>query len=112
MTETKLKNPKKEEFNFYDIFIKYGMHWPWFVACILLSLTLTTIWLRYQTPVYDIRAAVLIKEQDQTQNRSSNPLTAIQDMGIMSKPPIDLSLSFLYFTISSLFYDCFIAVLS
>ena len=84
MTETKLKNPKKEEFNFYDIFIKYGMHWPWFVACILLSLTLTTIWLRYQTPVYDIRAAVLIKEQDQTQNRSSNPLTAIQDMGIMS----------------------------
>ena len=35
-----------------------------------------------------------------------------KDMGIMSKLPINLSLSFLYFTISSLFYDCFIVVLS
>lgn len=76
------QNPEEENFNLYEILFKYLIYWPWFIASILICLIGTFIYLRYQTPVYNISSAVLIKEQD---NKSSNnPLSAIQDLGMMS----------------------------
>ena len=78
------QNPEEEEgFNLYEIFFKYLIYWPWFVASVLVCLIGTYVYLRYQTPVYNISSSVLIKEQD---NRSSknNPLAAVQELGMMS----------------------------
>jgi len=84
MTKTKLINPKTEELNPYALFIKYMAYWPWFVASILLCLSLTIIYLRYQTPVYNIQATVLIKEQDSPPSRNNQTLATIQEMGIVT----------------------------
>ena len=76
------QNPEEESFNLYSIIFKYLVYWPWFVASVLVCLIGTFVYLRYQAPVYNINSAVLIKEQDK--KNSNNPLSVIQDLGMMS----------------------------
>ena len=69
MTEnitTQLPEQQQEEdsLNLYAIIFKYLVYWPWFVTSVLVCLIGTFIYLRYQTPVYNISSSVLIKEQD------------------------------------------------
>ena len=78
------KNSTEDSFNLYTLLSNYLSYWPWFAGSILLFLAATYLYLQYQTPVYNIKSAVLIKEQDNQQNRSNHALTAIQDLGIMS----------------------------
>ena len=89
MTEnitTQLPEQQQEEdsLNLYAIIFKYLVYWPWFVTSVLVCLIGTFIYLRYQTPVYNISSSVLIKEQDNKSGSSSNPLAAIQELGMMS----------------------------
>ena len=83
-TNKVLKNPQSEGINLYGILLKYWVYWPWFVASIAICLTTTYIYLRYQQPVYNIKAAVLIKEQDAPKNNNHSTLSAIQDLGMIS----------------------------
>lgn len=83
-TNKVLKNPQSEGINLYGILLKYWVYWPWFVASIAICLTSTYIYLRYQQPVYNIKAAVLIKEQDAPKNNNHSALSAIQDLGMIS----------------------------
>lgn len=41
-------------------------------------------YLRYQAPVYNVNATVLIKQGDQTKNPSASPMQAMQDLGMLS----------------------------
>lgn len=84
MTETTFKNPPREANNLHTLFLKYLVYWPWAAICIALCLTVTTIWLRYQTPVYRIHSAILIKEQSGEANRNAGVLAGIEEMGIVS----------------------------
>ena len=84
MNKTTLKNPRNEDFNVYSLIMRYMVYWPWFVGCIALSLIVSYIYLCYQVPVYSIRSAVLIKEQESQKNKANNTLTAIQDLGMIS----------------------------
>lgn len=84
MNKTTLKNPQGEDLNIYSLFIRYAVYWPWFVGSIIVCLTASYIYLRYQVPVYSIKSAVLIKEQDSQKNKNNNTLAAIQDLGMMS----------------------------
>ena len=84
MNKTTLKNPRNEDFNVYSLIVRYMVYWPWFVGCIALCLIVSYIYLCYQVPVYSIRSAVLIKEQDSQKNKANNTLTAIQDLGMIS----------------------------
>ena len=84
MNKTTLKNPRNEDFNVYPLIMRYTVYWPWFVGCIALCLIVSYIYLCYQVPVYSIRSAVLIKEQDSQKNKANNTLTAIQDLGMIS----------------------------
>ena len=77
------QNPEEESFNLYALIFKYLVYWPWFVASVLVCLIGTFVYLRYQTPIYNISSAVLIKEQDK-KGGANNPLAAIQDLGMMS----------------------------
>lgn len=78
------ENPEENSFNLYEIIFKYLVYWPWFVASVLVCLVLAFVYLRYQAPVYNVTASVLIKE-DESRNRSmgaaSGALEALQSMG-------------------------------
>ena len=73
----------EEDFNLYEVVFKYLVYWPWFVASVLICVIGTFVYLRYNTPIYNVSSAVLIKEQD-SKSGSNNPLAAIQDLGMMS----------------------------
>ena len=53
---------EEQEINLYALFFKYMVYWPWFVASVLVCCIGMYVFLRYQTPVYNITSSVLIKE--------------------------------------------------
>lgn len=78
-----LFDEKEEKTDFQALFFKYVIHWPWFVASILTCAALTFVYLRYQTPVYEITSSILIKEDDNKKG-AGNALAAMQDFGMFS----------------------------
>lgn len=67
------------------IFFEYLMYWPWFVACLLVCMVGAWCYLRYQAPVYNINATVLIKQGDKNKPNGQNvSLAAMQDLGMLS----------------------------
>lgn len=84
INNTTPENPEENSFNLYEIIFKYLVYWPWFVVSVLVCLVLAFVYLRYQAPMYNVTASVLIKEQD-SRNRSmgaaGGALEALQSMG-------------------------------
>lgn len=66
------------------ILFEYLMYWPWFVACLILCLIGAWGYLRYQTPVYNVNATVLIKQDDKRKSSANSPLATMQDLGMLS----------------------------
>lgn len=67
------------------IFFEYLMYWPWFVACLIVCLAGAWCYLRYQAPVYNVNATVLIKQGDKNKAGGQNAsLAAMQDLGMLS----------------------------
>ena len=76
---------KDEIINLYEILFKYLVYWHWFVAGVVVMLIGAWLWLRYQAPVYNVQASVLIQEQDKrSNNAAAGPLAAMQDLGVFS----------------------------
>ena len=78
-----LFDEKEEKTDFQALFFKYVIHWPWFIASILICMALAFIYLRYQAPVYEVASSVLIKEDDNKKS-ANNALAAMQDFGMFS----------------------------
>lgn len=63
---------------------EYLMYWPWILGCVIVMGIAMYAYLRYQAPVYNVNATVLIKQGDQTKNPSASPMQAMQDLGMLS----------------------------
>lgn len=66
------------------LFFEYLMYWPWILGCVIVMGIVMYAYLRYQAPVYNVNATVLIKQGDQTKNPSASPMQAMQDLGMLS----------------------------
>ena len=55
---------EEQEIDLVALLFKYLFYWRWFVASILICCIATYLFLRYQTPVYNISSSVLIKEEE------------------------------------------------
>ena len=54
----------EEEVNIQELLFRYLIHWPWFVASILFCVVCAFAYLKVATPVYNVSATVLIKDED------------------------------------------------
>lgn len=54
----------ENQFNIQEIIFRYLIHWPWFVASVILCVILAWAYLYIATPVYNISATVLIKDEE------------------------------------------------
>ena len=84
LNNTTPENPEESSFNLYEIIFKYLVYWPWFVASVIICLVLAFVYIRYQAPVYNVTASVLIKEQDarsRAMSANGGALEALQSMG-------------------------------
>ncbi|HWY11243.1 MAG TPA: hypothetical protein VN026_07960, partial [Bacteroidia bacterium] len=50
-----------QESSIKDILVKYIYAWKWFVLSIALAIFLGFVYIRYQTPLYEVNASILIK---------------------------------------------------
>ena len=74
---------KEEKTDFKAVLFKYTIHWPWFVACILLCMAGAWLYLRYTPPVYNISASVIIKDNDKN-SKASSGMADLEDLGFYS----------------------------
>lgn len=59
----KLGEQSKEQVNIQELLFCYLIHWPWFVISIIICIACAWGYLRLTTPIYNISATVLIKDE-------------------------------------------------
>ena len=73
----------EESINLRTLLMKYLIYWPWFIASVIICLGVAFLYLRFQTPVYNTTAAVLIKESDprsKAMTQANGAVAALQDI--------------------------------
>ena len=59
----KLGEQSEEQVNIQELLFRYLIHWPWFVVSIIICIACAWGYLRLTTPIYNITATVLIKDE-------------------------------------------------
>ena len=74
------QEPKEESIDVKELLFKYLLHWPWFVGAVVACLIAAWIYLYMSTPVYNISATVLIK--DDKKGGSAGMLSGLESLGL------------------------------
>lgn len=71
---------KEENIDVKELLFKYLIHWPWFVGAVAICLMAAWVYLHISTPVYNISATVLIK--DDKKGGSAGMLSGLESLGL------------------------------
>ena len=74
------KESKEENIDVKELLFKYLIHWPWFVGAVVACLIAAWVYLYISTPVYNISATVLIK--DDKKGGSAGMLSGLESLGL------------------------------
>ena len=74
------QEPKEESIDVKELRFKYLLHWPWFVGAVVVCLITAWVYLYIATPVYNISATVLIK--DDKKGGSAGMLSWLESLGL------------------------------
>ncbi len=69
-----------EQVNIQEILFRYLIHWPWFVVSVIICVAVAWGYLRLTTPIYNISATVLIK--DEKKGGGANMSSELERMGL------------------------------
>ena len=70
----------EEELNIQELLFRYLIHWPWFVASVLFCVVCAFAYLKIATPVYNVSATVLIK--DEKKGGGASVASELEKMGL------------------------------
>ncbi|KAB5245960.1 tyrosine protein kinase, partial [Bacteroides thetaiotaomicron] len=70
----------EEQIDFRALLFKYIIHWPWFVGAVMLCFVGAWFYLHWATPIYNISATVLIK--DEKKGGGAGLSSELEDMGL------------------------------
>ena len=71
---------KEENIDVKELLFKYLIHWPWFVGAVIACLIAAWAYLYMSTPVYNISATVLIK--DDKKGGGAGMLSGLESLGL------------------------------
>src|ERR1700761_1898715 len=89
------------------IFFRFIPYWPVFLITIVLSLVVAYYYLHYQTPIYEAKSTILLKEDKQSESQANilealnvfsskkiveNELEGLKSHALMSQGVTDMSL--------------------
>ncbi|MDC2625163.1 GumC family protein [Bacteroides ovatus] len=74
------KAQSEEQINIQEILFRYLIHWPWFIVSVIVCVAAAWGYLRLTTPVYNISATVLIK--DEKKGGGANMSSELEKMGM------------------------------
>ncbi len=66
-----------------EVLMKYLFHWPLFLICVFATLSLAVVYLKITKPVYEIKASLLIKDDNNIENNRRTGI-ALQELDITS----------------------------
>ena len=70
----------EEQINIQEILFRYLIYWPWFVVSVIICVALAWGYLHLTTPIYNISATVLIK--DEKKGGGANMSSELEKMGM------------------------------
>ncbi|QIU96294.1 GumC family protein [Bacteroides faecium] len=70
----------EEQINIQEILFRYLIHWPWFVVSVIVCVAVAWGYLRLTTPIYNVSATVLIK--DEKKGGGANMSSELEKMGM------------------------------
>lgn len=76
----KLGEQSEEQVNIQELLFRYLIHWPWFVISIIICIACAWGYLRLTTPIYNISATVLIK--DEKKGGGASMFSDLEKMGL------------------------------
>ena len=84
--DSTLENIQEEgsSFDIRTIFTLIVLNWQWFLVSMFIFVCGALIYLRYSSPVYQVSAKMLIKEETSNRRPSNQMLSNMQDLGIIS----------------------------
>ena len=75
--DNNMNEQDEEKINYQELLFRYIIHWPWFVASVLICLIGAWTYLHFQTPVYQISASIMIKD-----DKKGGGSTDLENLGI------------------------------
>lgn len=75
---------EESSFDIKTIFTLIVLNWQWFVLSLIICISLAGIYLRYKSPVYQVSAKMLIKEETNNRRAGNQMLANMQDFGFIS----------------------------
>ena len=82
-----IDNAVQEEgssFDFRTIFALFVLNWQWFLLSMFIFICGALIYLRYKSPVYQVSAKMLIKDETDNRRYGNQMLANMQDLGFIS----------------------------
>lgn len=68
-----------------QFFIKtFILNWQWILLSIILCLSIAFFYMRYTSPVYEVTAKILVKEDDPKMSRAANQIQAATSLGFVT----------------------------
>lgn len=78
-----LSEEKEEKTDYRELFFKYYAYWKWFIASLIVCLIFAWLYLHFTTPVYNISAAIIVRDDKKGGDTRTSALSMFEDMGIM-----------------------------
>lgn len=70
----------EEHINIQEILFRYLIHWPWLIVSVVVCIIFAWVYLHITTPVYNISATVLIKDEEKGAGKSMS--SELERMGL------------------------------
>lgn len=74
---------KEEQADIKAILFKYIIRWPWLIASIIICIACAWIYLKQSTPIYNITASVIIKDEKKG-GTMGNEFSGLEDLGLLN----------------------------
>lgn len=69
----------------WQFFIKtFLLNWQWILLSLIICLGIAVFYIRYTSPVYEVTAKILVKEDDPKMNRAANQIQAATSLGFVT----------------------------
>ena len=82
--ENNMNELDEEKVNYQELLFRYIIHWPWFVASVLICLIGAWGYLYFQIPVYQVSASIIIKDDKKGGNSGSADLEYLRVGGVIT----------------------------
>lgn len=79
LSTEKVFEEKEEKIDLRELFFKYIVHWPWLASSVLICLVGAWLYLHMATPIYNISATVLIKDD---QKGGKGKISELENLGL------------------------------